>query len=117
MKLYKRIIYYFFGVLLGSVIVYFITSQKKTTFNYLPQERVLGDFKKKELIFDSTFNQSLKNNFFDNELEIIFSKSIIGKDSCNTYHVKIENSGNFKASNPFSATKIFFFSSYQAGIL
>ena len=52
MKLYKRIIYYFFGVLLGSVIVYFITSQKKTTFNYLPQERVLGDFKKKELIFE-----------------------------------------------------------------
>ena len=77
MKLYKRIIYYFFGVLLGSVVVYFITSQKKTTFNYLPQERVLGDFKKKELIFDSTFNQSLKNNFFDNELEIIFSKSTL----------------------------------------
>ena len=37
--------------------------------------------------------------FFDNELKIIFSKSIIGKDSCNTYHVKIENSGNFNAKN------------------
>ena len=99
MKLYKRIIYYFFGVLLGSVIVYFITSQKKTIFNYLPQERVLGDFKKKEIVFDSTFNQNLKNNFFDNELVVIFSKSIIGKDSCNTYHVEIENSGYFNAKN------------------
>ena len=48
MKLYKRIIYYFFGVLLNANIVYFITSQK-TTFNYLPQERVLGDFKKRNL--------------------------------------------------------------------
>ena len=57
-----------------------------------------------ELDFIGTFKetreqQSLKNNFFDNELEIIFSKSIIGKDSCNTYHVKIENSGNFNAKN------------------
>ena len=49
MKLYKRIIYYFFGVLIGSMIVYFITSQKKSTFNYFPQERVLGDFKKRNL--------------------------------------------------------------------
>ncbi len=99
MKLYKRIIYYFFGVLLGSTIVYFITSQKKTVFNYLPQERVIEDFKKKELIFDSTFKENLKSNFFDNKLEIIFSKSIIGKDSCNTYHVEIENSSYFKAKN------------------
>ena len=61
MKLYKRITYYFFGVLIGSMIVYFITSQKKTTFNYFPQERVIGDLKKKELVFDSSFNQNLKN--------------------------------------------------------
>jgi len=99
MKLYKRIIYYFFGVLIGSMIVYFITSQKKTTFNYFPQGRVIGDLKKKELVFDSSFNQDLKNNFFDNELEIIFPKSTIGKDSCNTYHIKIENSGYFDAKN------------------
>ena len=79
MKLYKRIIYYFFGVLLGSVIVYFITSQKKTTFNYLPQERVLGDFKKKELIFDSTFNQSLKNNFLIMNLKLYFPKALLEK--------------------------------------
>ena len=99
MKFKKRLIYYFFGFLLGLMITIFIIQQKDSEFNYLPNDRVLGDFKKKELIFDSTFNQSLKNNFFDNELEIIFSKSIIGKDSCNTYHVKIENSGNFNAKN------------------
>jgi hypothetical protein len=75
MKLYKRIIYYFFGVLLGSTIVYFITSQKKTVFNYLPQERVIGDFKKKELIFDSTFKENLKSNFLTITLKLYFQKA------------------------------------------
>tara|TARA_B100000242_G_scaffold293837_1_gene273301 strand:+ start:2690 stop:3031 length:342 start_codon:yes stop_codon:yes gene_type:complete len=111
MKLYKRITYYFFGVLIGSMIVYFITSQKKTTFNYFPQERVIGDLKKKELVFDSSFNQNLKNNFFGNELEIIFSKSIIGKDSCNTYHIEIENSGYFSAKNCMNKVYLTGFSS------
>ena len=93
------------------MIVYFITSQKKTISNYFPEERVLGDFKKKELIFDSTFNQSLENNFFDNELKIIFSKSIIGKDSCNTYHIEIENSGYFNAKNCINKVYLTDFSS------
>ena len=79
MKLYKRITYYFFGVLIGSMIVYFITSQKKTTFNYFPQERVIGDLKKKELVFDSSFNQNLKIIFLIMNLYYIF-QSIIGKD-------------------------------------
>ena len=47
MKFKKRLIYYFFGFLLGLMITIFIIQQKDTEFNYLPNDRVLGDFKKK----------------------------------------------------------------------
>ena len=52
MKFKKRLIYYFFGFLLGLMITIFIIQQKDTEFNYLPNDRVLGDFKKKEWHFD-----------------------------------------------------------------
>ena len=57
----KRISYYLFGLLIGLFIVYFITSQKKTEFNYLPSKRVIADFKKKPWHYDNTFpNQKKK---------------------------------------------------------
>tara|TARA_X000000950_G_scaffold132805_1_gene165465 strand:+ start:763 stop:912 length:150 start_codon:yes stop_codon:yes gene_type:complete len=43
MNFKKRLSYYFFGLLIGGLIVFFITSQKNTKFNYFPSERVLGD--------------------------------------------------------------------------
>ena len=55
MNFKKRLSYYFFGLLIGGVIVYFITSQKNTEFNYLPNQRVLNDLKKKKWSFDKSF--------------------------------------------------------------
>ncbi len=47
MKFKKRLIYYLFGFIIGLMITIFIIQQKDSEFNYLPNDRVLGDFKKK----------------------------------------------------------------------
>ena len=86
----KRLSYYFFGLLIGSVIVYFITSQKNTEFNYFPSDRVIGDIKKKEWVFDESFVDISKNDIINN-FNINFSKSDIGIDSCNSYYLENKN--------------------------
>ena len=59
----KRVTYYLFGLFIGLFIVYFITSQKKTEFNYLPSKRVIADIKKKPWLYDSTFTDQIKKIF------------------------------------------------------
>ena len=84
MSFNRRLIYYFFGLSIGCLLVFFITNQKNTRFNYLPYDRVIGDFKKKSWEFDESFNNYDTINFLANT-KILFSESIIGKDSCSMY--------------------------------
>ena len=90
MNFKKRLSYYFFGLLIGGVIVYFITSQKNTEFNYFPSARVIGDIKKKEWLFDKSFTDINMNNVINN-ININFSKSKIGIDSFNSYYLENKN--------------------------
>ena len=101
MKFRKRLIYYFFGFLLGLMITIFIIRQKDTKFNYLPVDRVLADFKKKEWYFDYSFSSYDTINILKNS-KIEFSKSIIGEDSCNIYLLNQNKGSNkfyFNATN------------------
>ena len=108
MKFKKRLSYYLFGFLLGLMITIFIVRQKDTKFNYLPKDRVLGDFKKKEWHFDYSFYSYDTINILKNS-KIEFSKSIIGKDSCNIYLLN-QNKGSdkfyFNATN--CETKVYY---------
>tara|TARA_B100000927_G_C16285300_1_gene397246 strand:- start:5 stop:343 length:339 start_codon:yes stop_codon:yes gene_type:complete len=97
MNLNKRLVYYIFGFIIGCFITYFITSQKNTEFNYLPNKRVLNNIKKKEWKFDNSFVGFDTINILD-KTKIIFSESIINKDSCNSYKMK-KKLYNFKAIN------------------
>ena len=45
MKLVHRFVYYGFGLLIGSIFVYFIWGKKNVSFNYFPNARVLKDIK------------------------------------------------------------------------
>tara|TARA_B100001115_G_scaffold180611_1_gene173220 strand:+ start:1645 stop:1995 length:351 start_codon:yes stop_codon:yes gene_type:complete len=90
MSFKKRLIYYFFGLSIGCLLVFFITNQKKTRFNYLPHERVIGDFKKKSWEFDDTFNNYDTINFLSNT-KIIFSESDVRNDSCSMYKLTKKN--------------------------
>ena len=67
MKFKKRLIYYLFGFIIGLMITIFIIQQKETEFNYLPNDRVLGDFKKKEWQFDYSFSSYDTINILKND--------------------------------------------------
>ena len=109
MNFKKRLSYYFFGLLIGGVIVYFITSQKNTEFNYFPSDRVIGDIKKKEWFFDKSFTDINMNDIINN-ININFSKSKIGIDSCNSYFLE-NKSFHFIAKN---CTKRVYFSDFTS---
>ena len=97
MNLNKRLVYYIFGFIIGCFITYFITSQKNTEFNYLPNKRVLNNFKKKEWKFDNSFIEFDTINILD-KTKIIFSESMINKDSCNNYKM-VKKPYSFEAIN------------------
>ena len=44
-----------FGFIFGCLFVLFIYNRKESEFNYLPNDRVIGDFKKKNIYFDTSF--------------------------------------------------------------
>ena len=87
MSFNKRLTYYFFGLLIGCLITYFIVNQKNTEFNYLPNKRVISDFKKKIWEFDNSFINYDTVNIITSS-KILFSESIINKDTCNTYKLQ-----------------------------
>ena len=87
MSFNKRLTYYFFGLLIGCLITYFIVNQKYTELNYLPNKRVISDFKKKKWEFDNSFINYDTINITNNS-KILFSESIINKDTCNNYKLQ-----------------------------
>jgi len=107
MSFFKRLTYYSFGFLIGTIILSFIFSGKKTTCNYSPNDRVIADISKK----------SLKGNFKINETDLIdstrffkfiksakvnFSQSDTKVDSCKIYTLSGYENGinkNLKLKN------------------
>ena len=87
MSFNKRLTYYFFGLLIGCLITYFIVNQKNTEFNYLPNKRVISDFKKKKWEFDNSFINYDTVNIITSS-KILFSESIINKETCNNYKLQ-----------------------------
>ena len=67
MNFNKRLRLYMFGFIFGCLFVLFIYNRKESEFNYLPNDRVIGDFKKKNIYFDTSFygldTIKLLNNF------------------------------------------------------
>ena len=47
MSLFKRLLFYFFGFLIGLIFLFYFMDKKNTTFNYSPNKRVLADIKKR----------------------------------------------------------------------
>ena len=76
-----------FGFIFGCLFVMFIYNRKDSEFNYLPNDRVIGDFKKKTIYFDNSF-YGLDTMKLLNSSKVIFSKSIINKNDCNNYFLE-----------------------------
>tara|TARA_Y100001947_G_C10285235_1_gene280334 strand:- start:27 stop:377 length:351 start_codon:yes stop_codon:yes gene_type:complete len=108
MSFNRRLIYYFFGLSIGCLLVFFITNQKNTRFNYLPYDRVIGDFKKKSWEFDDSFNNYDTINFLSNT-KILFSESIIRRDSCSMYKlIKKDNLSSYELFAYNCGEKVYF---------
>ena len=87
MNFNKRLRLYMFGFIFGCLFVMFIYNRKDSEFNYLPNDRVIGDFKKKNIYFDNSF-YGLDTMKLLKSSKVIFSKSIINKNDCNNYFLE-----------------------------
>ncbi len=63
MKFTQRLAYYLFGFLIGGLFLVFVFGQKKTTFCYLPNCRVLQDLRTKPLMLSPNAEQELKEDW------------------------------------------------------
>ena len=87
MNFNKRLRLYMFGFIFGCLFVMFIYNRKDSEFNYLPNDRVIGDFKKNNIYFDNSFYGLDTMKLLSNS-KVIFSKSIINKNDCNNYFLE-----------------------------
>lgn len=98
MSLFKRFIYYFIGVSLGSVIVFFIWTGKDVSFDYGMDARTLKTIRTKRLIFSDKANVSMKEFQLDSlairhvltKGDVNFGKSNQHKQPCPEYAVSGE---------------------------
>lgn len=60
-----RLAYYLFGVLGGSIILFFVLNQKKSRCSYFPNDRVLNNIKSKSFHYSEEASQILNENWID----------------------------------------------------
>lgn len=96
----RRFLYYGFGLALGILITKYIVKGKGGEFTYLPEARVLKDFKKKQLEYNdyidcyfeaSAFSKAKFQSLWDHsELDIDFSESEPRKEPYGMYQLYAE---------------------------
>jgi hypothetical protein len=90
----QRLPYYLVGLFIGVVVVYFIFSKKNSSFDYLPNARVLKNISKKHLVFSEKVVASFKNKEIDSLqiLQVLKDGDVdmwnkIKIDSCFQYNI------------------------------
>lgn len=61
----SRLAYYLFGVLGGSIILFFILNQKKSRCSYFPNDRVLNNLKTKPFHYSKEASNILNEEWID----------------------------------------------------
>jgi len=61
----QRLPYYLVGLFIGIIIVKFTFTKKKSSFDYLPNARVLKNISKKHLVFSEEISVLFKNKEID----------------------------------------------------
>jgi hypothetical protein len=95
MKLVHRFAYYGFGLLIGSIFVYFIWVKKKVSFNYFPNARVLKDIKNDVRFYSNEATENmLSSNIDSSQVSMIlthgnvdFKRSLPRAKPCKTYYI------------------------------
>ena len=91
MSFLKRLGFYLGGFSVGLIFLFFFFNGKRTQCNYAPSARVINDIQQKKWVFEDGFyaiNDTVK--WFKN-MDIRFSESVIGVDSCNVYVLEADD--------------------------
>lgn len=91
MSFLKRLGYYLGGFSVGLIFLFFFFNGKRTQCNYAPSARVKNDIQLKKWVFKNDFyliNDTVQ--WFKN-VDVRFSESVIGVDSCNVYVMEIDD--------------------------
>ncbi len=99
MRFWKKLSYYLGGVGIGLILVMFIFGDRNIQCSYFPNDRVLYNLKKKELIVPATTeNQMRKLNLYTADInqmllngKVHFEESDTKKDSCKTYWISFQS--------------------------
>lgn len=109
MKFWRKLLYYLFGVGLGLMMVYFFFGDRDIGCSYFPNDRVLSDLRKKELVIGESVDWLNNAGTTDSALiddilllgDVDFEKSITrNADSCNIYCIEYadEVRGSFSST-------------------
>ncbi len=92
---HKRLFWYLIGAALGTLLSVFLFSGRDIGCSYFPNDRVLSDFRKKEMVVPNEMlgamqalgvdTNALKNQLLNGKVD--FENSQTKLDSCKTYWV------------------------------
>ena len=100
MSFWRKLLYYLIGVGFGILMVIFFFGDREIGCSYFPNDRVLSDLRKKELVItpsvlSSELGSSLDSNLIQSFVlngDIDFTKSTTrDADSCNIYWMDYED--------------------------
>lgn len=96
MKFWRKLLYYLLGVGLGVIMVYFFFGDRDIGCSYFPNDRVLSDLRKKEIVIGESVDWFNGADATDSALvdrilllgDVDFERSITrDADSCNIYWI------------------------------
>ncbi len=90
MSFIKRLGYYLGGFSIGLIFLFFFFNGKRTQCNYSPSARVKSDIQKKQWVFEDNFYPIQDTLQWFSKIDIDFSESNVGVDSCNVYVLKVD---------------------------
>jgi len=99
MNIWRKLLYYGFGVGLGLLMVFFLFGDRDIQCSYFPNDRVLYDLRKKEIIYSEDILQAMEERQLDTadisamllggDVDFERSKTEM-EDSCKTYWINFE---------------------------
>jgi len=96
MKLSLRLLYYLIGFSIGLILLFFFLGEKKTSFDYSPNARVLKNIRLKKRQFSEQAQRMMEIYKIDTahisnilkKGDVNFSKSNTKLDSCKIYYIE-----------------------------
>ena len=91
--------YYFLGLGLGIMMVYFFFGDRDIGCSYFPNDRVLSDLRKKQISLSVDLQQQMRSSAMDTSGlslaldlgKVNFGTSTINDMNCNVYQLELES--------------------------